>query len=504
MGSESSSGGVGPELVIALVRPIGVPREALLEPIEAALNRLGYRPVVVRLSSLLEPSRSPNMSATQSFLGEDTRVETLIEAARAFCDRHKQADALAKLAIQEIRRIREVENEHMTGIEDTASSPLKRVAFVIDSLKRPAEVTTLRQVYADRFFLIGGFIDEESRIQQFRDKLRSSYKGEPPLVTTQRARDLIIKDDNEPTAFGQNVRKTFPMSDLIVKVELHPGQNSRGHHSLEIARFFDLIFQSPRYSPPTVDELAMHLADTASAMTTALGRKVGACIISRHGKVIALGHNEVPTGERTDTEIGFDTSDSEIQSLALEVLEDLSRKGFLSDDSKQKLADDASVFLGEIGDLPLRGLIEFQRPVHAEMTAMMDAARQGIALHEAAIYTTTYPCHLCAKHIVTLGLDPVVYIEPYPKSKAESMYETAVKSTFRPFNGVTPRAFGRLFAAPDSDRKAASGALTAWDPKTATPRIPRDFQGFAINDAESVVLHQFIIDSPYRKESSHE
>ena len=473
---------VGPELVIALVRPIGVPRESLLEPIEASLNRLGYGYHVIRISSLLEENETPTQAA------EDSRVEHLIEEARTYCEDSGDPSALAKLAIQEVKRLREVHGTAEDSNTDKSDVPLKRTAYIIDSLKRPAEITTLRRVYADRFYVIGGFVDEATRIRIFADQLRSDHRSEKDSALLRRAEQLVVKDDNETGKFGQNVRKTFPMSDFMVKIDPKNGHINRGSHSLEIARFFDLLFQSPRYSPPTTQELAMHLAETASSMTTALGRKVGACLVSSQGRVIALGHNEVPHGVRTDTEIGFDTSDGEIHQLSLEVLKDLAHKGVLSDESIEMLSANASGLIDKIGELPLRSLIEFQRPVHAEMTAIMDAARQGISLEGASIYTTTYPCHLCAKHIVALGLDPVIYIEPYPKSKAESMYEIAVKSTFKPFTGVTPRAFGRLFATPDSDRKVASGRLADWDPKIATPRLQNDFEGFAVNDAEAAAL----------------
>ena len=67
-------------------------------------------------------------------------------------------------------------------------------------------------------------------------------------------------------------------------------------------------------------------------------------------------------------------------------------------------------------------LIEFSRTVHAEMAAIVDAARRGVSVQDCNLYTTTFPCHECAKHIVAAGIRRVVYIEPYPKSQALSLH----------------------------------------------------------------------------------
>ena len=57
-------------------------------------------------------------------------------------------------------------------------------------------------------------------------------------------------------------------------------------------------------------------------------------------------------------------------------------------------------------------LIEFGRILHAEMSALSDAARKGICVEGATLYCTTFPCHLCAKLIVAAGITKVVYLEP--------------------------------------------------------------------------------------------
>ena len=79
----------------------------------------------------------------------------------------------------------------------------------------------------------------------------------------------------------------------------------------------------------------------------------------------------------------------------------------------------------------LDDLLEFGRMVHAEMAALMDAARRGISVKGCLMYVTTFPCHMCARHIIAAGIQKVIYIEPYPKSKVGELYEGWFASTAR-------------------------------------------------------------------------
>jgi deoxycytidylate deaminase len=99
-------------------------------------------------------------------------------------------------------------------------------------------------------------------------------------------------------------------------------------------------------------------------------------------------------------------------------------------------------------------LLEFGRDIHAEMSAICDAARNGLSLGGSSLYTTTFPCHLCAKHIVASGIRRVVYLEPYPKSYAQELHEDSIevegnadtkRVNFAPFIGISPYRYRDLF-----------------------------------------------------------
>ncbi len=53
------------------------------------------------------------------------------------------------------------------------------------------------------------------------------------------------------------------------------------------------------------------------------------------------------------------------------------------------------------------------RTVHAEINALAQAARHGVRVDGATVYTTAFPCWSCAKALLNAGVARLVYSEPY-------------------------------------------------------------------------------------------
>lgn len=53
------------------------------------------------------------------------------------------------------------------------------------------------------------------------------------------------------------------------------------------------------------------------------------------------------------------------------------------------------------------------RTVHAEMNAIVQAAKNGVAIDGATLYTTASPCWICFKLIANAGIKAIVYGEHY-------------------------------------------------------------------------------------------
>jgi len=128
-------------------------------------------------------------------------------------------------------------------------------------------------------------------------------------------------------------------------------------------------------------------------------------------------------------------------------------------------------------------LTEFSRAIHAEMEAILAVAREGRhSLVGATLFTTTYPCHNCARHIVAAGITNVVYVQPYKKSLATALHSDTVtedvtdsnRVVFRQYDGIAPRNYLKLFR-PSAPRKKG-GKVFREPPESALPvfRIPLD------------------------------
>jgi deoxycytidylate deaminase len=234
----------------------------------------------------------------------------------------------------------------------------------------------------------------------------------------------------------------------------------------------------------------MFMAFAASLRSADLSRQVGA-VITLGSEICSTGANDCPkpggglywprflhnqivddAGGR-DYMRGFDSNDDEKRKLIERITENFPEA--------QRAAVRKVLRESSIGDLT-----EYGRVVHAEMEAILGCARQNISCRGGTIYCTTFPCHNCAKHIIAAGIKEVIYVEPYPKSKALEFHPDAVtikrergvpsKVRFKPFVGVGPRQFFDLFSMKLSSGKPlqwkdSDGNVFAWKESTAKPRV---------------------------------
>lgn len=322
-----------------------------------------------------------------------------------------------------------------------------RVAYVVDQLKHPDEVLLLRRVYGNLFYLVGVLASEQQRVKNLRRTMT------PNEVTAVVERDR--QDDEES---GQQLDKTLKLADFFLR------NNQQNDKSLDrpLGRFLALIHgQTSR--TPTKDEYAMYAAFSAGLRSACLSRQVGASITDSLGNVIATGCNDVP--KANGGLYSEDDGDSDHRCVYLQggICFNESKKDELTAKIKKTLeqngvaAAEAEKLAAAIrGQTRLKDLTEFSRSVHAEMDALISVARKGgPSVLGGNLYTTTYPCHNCARHIVAAGILKVFYVEPYEKSLALELHSDAIASdsevtdsqhvTFLHFEGVAPRQYQNLF-----------------------------------------------------------
>jgi dCMP deaminase len=121
------------------------------------------------------------------------------------------------------------------------------------------------------------------------------------------------------------------------------------------------------------------MADLVATRSTCLRRQVGA-VIMKEKRVLTTGYNGAPKGLKHCAEVGCIRTQNNIESGTRH---------------------------------------ELCRGVHAEQNAVIQAAYFGASIKDASIYTTNFPCVMCAKILVNAGIIEVIYKDDYedPLSK---------------------------------------------------------------------------------------
>lgn len=475
-----------PELFIGLVGAVGTDLQLVCLLIEEVLREFAYQTSIVHLIELLKEIPQWAMKIIDTPVVD--RYVSRMDAGNAFRAATGRDDALVLLGTQKIQK----ERSAITGSPETPGS---RRAYVLRSLKHPREVETLRDIYGDGFFLVAAYCPREQRREHLSSKIAGSLYTHREAEHYVEADKLIARDEKEAISSGQNLRDTFPLADVFVDVS-----RPRGEVKEALERFFALVF-GYQFHTPTKDEYAMFHAYAAALRSAELGRQVGAALTDPDGEVIALGTNEVPKAkggfywpddvpDRRDYNLGRDTSDEMKLSNLSELLERLEEKQWLNpqltfSSHEEKVRRAADVLRGTRVMSP----IEFGRAVHAEMAAFMNAARRGVGVAGSTLYTTTFPCHNCTRHIVAAGVERVVFIEPYAKSLAQDLHQDAIavesqgqdnRVAFQPFVGVAPRQYLNLFRM--GVRKNSVGSVATWEKTVAYPRLAPPFNSYLENE----------------------
>lgn len=495
------------ELIFGFVYSVGTNADPVASLLKDYLKQFSYTTHEFRISEHL---RTLNLGISYVSGSNFDEMNALMNAGNAARKRATSNDILAVMAVNDIASTRRDEE------------PLERAAHVIRSLKTPDEVRLLRDVYRPGFFLIGIASDDDEQHQYLQN-----VKG----LTTEEANSIIKRDQDEELRYGQRTRDTFYLADVFVELTAE-------RYKAQLERFLELVFGHP-FRTPTREEHAMFMAYASGARSAQFGRQVGAAIGTQEGEVIAVGFNEVPCpgggpywdedvtdgrdhafGSKTDSNKLHRSRivNSIVQSLEKMLLTEDNLRAIFRALNEHSNEPDLTEILKKIAQFvatksdasravdasELREITEYGRAVHAEMDALLTCARLGISVKGMRLFTTTFPCHNCTRHIIAAGVSSLTYIEPYPKSRALDLHNDAIcfsyddaKKTrripFVPFVGIGPRRYLDLFSLDLSTgrkikRKEDNGA--AIFPKRANrpPRIP--MLPFSYLERESKLLQE--------------
>ncbi|MCP4327613.1 MAG: hypothetical protein GY791_04145 [Alphaproteobacteria bacterium] len=487
---------------MALVGAVGTDLNLIVQVLTEELRNTGYNPSEIRLSKLISECYAFRSLKAKQTGAENKRIDAHMNAGNSLRKRMDDGSAVSLLTVREIRQIR----ENLTGKPNEA---IAQKAYILNSLKHPDEIKILRKIYGPFIFVISAYAPREERIDRLSKLIAKSVHSSDKHKFRNDSESLVEKDAKEiANPLGQNVRDTFPAADFFVRMGL------KEEIRKQIKRFISLLFRQP-YITPNIDEYGMFLAHTASLRSADLSRQVGSVILTERGEVLATGCNEVPKAgggaiwegtsnfekrDYRDFRLGYDSSSRVKEELIAEIFNEI--KPWLSDRYRTKtpkalvnlaLYDGIDDQSPPLKNARVANILEFGRMVHAEMYALTEAARLGNSVKSAHLYSTTFPCHMCARHIISSGLARVVYIEPYPKSLAKELYNKSINVDgdmadddaviFEPFMGISPRRYGEFFAM--RDRKDEKGNALDWNPAKSKPIISENFVTYL--DAETAI-----------------
>ena len=125
----------------------------------------------------------------------------------------------------------------------------------------------------------------------------------------------------------------------------------------------------------------MAIAEQVARRSTCLRRQVGALLVVEK-RLLATGYNGAPSGVPHCAEDGCPREREHVPS-------------------------------GQGHDL-CRGL-------HAEQNAIIQAAKHGVRIDGATLYTTHHPCSMCAKVAINAGIRRVVCWHDYPDALGKTL-----------------------------------------------------------------------------------
>ena len=483
------------ELVFGIVGHAGSGTSTVAESLHAILQRQSVdgsqqQVVILKAKNVIKNWASKH---SEDLPKEDAPRMDAVRKYQDLGDKMRLAGDHPAVARGLIRLIRE-KRADFQGMKVAEEMPVnpdgKPRAYVLDSLRHPAEVNLLRRVYGDAFVLVGVVCGEDSRAERISEKYRDAGRDA--------AEAFMRRDAKASEKHGQRVSDAFHLSDYFIdntakrltedNREANPNWDIPDH----LERLIKLVMHN-QIERPRIDETAMYAAAGAGMRSACLSRQVGSSILDADGNIVATGANEVPRagggvyGE-ANADDGVDDRCFVNRKACSNTKEQIQIANDLYDDIKNLLKDD----LDQVSVVQqLRGsrvgeLLEFSRAVHAEMDALLEAGRKGVSTIGSRVFVTTFPCHYCARHLVSSGADEVQYIEPYPKSKAFSLHGDSIQNDvgkgvwiapskggecvlFRPFTGVAPRMYRRAFQKDRELKNPRTGDMEMSAPEWGSP-----------------------------------
>lgn len=423
-------------------------------------------------------------------IAREKEIEPTVENLQQLGDDLRNENDASYLIQRSIEKIKEED-------EKTSFSEAEETILIIDGIKNSGEVEYLRQF--PNFYLISVHADQNIRKNRLVGTIApmNRFDSEQDFFKTDK------RDEEEDIPWGQQIKKCNYLADIIVK---NNNQISVGSE-IARTEFYNAFLSNYIYPmrkirigekahdrPPRAEETLMTLAYCVSKRSSCLKRKVGAVIAYSRKfedvnpgnqvtpdtdrdlqfQVISSGYNDVPVGtpcvftdygkcyrdllqEKHAKLIDYcpecgckiptsiecpvckeknDKAALECQSCKSDII-----SNYECENCKTKIYNK---FIPGKSGAPGK-LLDLCRALHAEENAILGLA--GISKSEKGelvLYTTTFPCNLCANKIISAGITKVYYAEPYTMKESKELLEK-YNIKLEIFEGIKSSAYFRLY-----------------------------------------------------------
>lgn len=362
--------------------------------------------------------------------------------------------------------IAEIINKLIKGFRNIESSG----RVVIDSVKNSLELSFFHSRYS-AFYCIAtnkitderieyksntshGYIDKLFKLDDFEYKGKEVAKGmfSSPDI------ENCIQRSGYHVFYTQNYEK--------YKSRLSAQSEKEVNLDIQLIKFIALL-DHPGIITPTAIERNMQFAFTAKANSGCISRQVGAVITDINHSVKATGWNDVASGqmpcnlrnindliekknedhfssfEKGDLPLETYADEGDFSSQVASHLKEVNQKGLKGKNCSFCFKTFHNVFEGKANQVHTRSL-------HAEENAMLQLTKYGgQGIKGGTLYTTASPCELCSKKAFQLGIETIIYIDPYPGIATNHILKSGKEEKHNPrlimFQGAVGKAYHKLY-----------------------------------------------------------
>ncbi|MBV6642840.1 MAG: hypothetical protein KI791_19140 [Cyclobacteriaceae bacterium] len=340
-------------------------------------------------------------------------------------------------------------NKIIKVIREVAKQKNKPAFIVIDALRNPFEVFYLKERYSS-FYLMAINTENSTRLKRL-----NSLNFNLTEINQLDDKEYPKKLSGNNLYISQNIQRCTELADIHVN-NSDSKDNNYNNLKRQLLWYYALMLK-PGIINPTPDERIMQLAFTAKLNSGCISRQVGAAITDGNYSVKAIGWNNTPEnqvpcllrnsndliyGNDQDAYTEYERTDSDFRDYFKKSYQskELERFSACGNNISFCFKEVQNNFEGDKNQVHTRSL-------HAEENAFLQLTKYGgQGITGGMLFTSASPCELCSKKAYQLGIQKIIYIDPYPGIAQRQILKGGSQNPeLILFNGVIGKAYFQLY-----------------------------------------------------------